>query len=188
MMTTTRGTTMTLTTRKMTHRAMAVLVGLGGALAIGCSGGPADDAESGASAFTSPPLPEAMCSLIAGVDTSGLSDAQPTMRVGGGYRGPDASVMQFQHDVGAIGGTGRYTILKGIGANSVSWYAIDVSHVAQGTVTGVVDQYPSPPVAAGFYRCTYLWGDYVLPHGAKRPYAPEYIVAYDPRGCSSCGQ
>ncbi len=128
-----------------------------------------------------------MCSLIAGVDTSGLSGSQPTMSVGGGYRGTDPSVTSFQHDIASVGAVGYYTILKGVGAGAVSWYAVDVSHVGPGAVTSVVNQYPDAPVTAGLYHCNYLWGDYPLPPGGKRPYVPAYVVAYDPRGCgSSC--
>jgi hypothetical protein len=166
-------------------RVAASLVGLGAALAIGCGGAPPDDAEVSASAVGSAVLPEAMCSLVSGVDTSGLSGGS-TMRVGGGYSGPDASVMQFQQAIGAIGGVGRYTISRGVGVGSVSWYAIDVTHVDRSAVTGVVGQYPGAPVSAGLYSCTYNWGDYVLPVGGKHPYTPKYVVAYDPRGCSSC--
>ena len=171
-------------------RVTAVLVGLGAALAVGCGGAPPDDAEGSASAITPGtlprPLPEAMCSLVSGVDTSGLTSSQPTMRVGGGYRGPDASVMTFQSDIGAISGVARYTIVKGVGVGAVSWYAIDVSYIDRGAVTSVVNQFPWAPVSAGLYHCNYLWGDYVLPVGGKRPYVPAYVVAYDPRGCSSC--
>jgi hypothetical protein len=166
-------------------RVAASLVGLGAALAIGCGGAPPDDAEASAGALAvSNILPEATCTLISGVDTSPISGA--TMRVGGGYYGTDPSVLHFQQAMGAIGGVGHYTISRGVGPNSVSWYAIDVTYIDRGAAAGVVAQYPDAPVSAGLYSCTYNWGDYVLPVGGKRPYTPKYVAAYDPRTCSSC--
>jgi hypothetical protein len=105
-----------------------------------------------------------------------------------GQDGPDRSVLAFQQALMAAGASGIYTVSNGGG--STAWYAMDVSRVGAATVESIVNQYTFAPVSAGYFSCTYLWGDYQLPPsetgGATHPYAPPLVVAYDPRGCNSC--
>jgi hypothetical protein len=132
-------------------------------------------------------LPEAECTLVAGV--SGPGGRPVRMKIGGGSTDP--AVTPFQNEIHAIpgAGAGYYTISTGISPSSPSWYAIDVSHVSSaydGTLTSDVNANTAAPIQAGLYECTYLVGDYQLQPGQKPPYMPAVIVAYDPRACGNC--
>jgi hypothetical protein len=164
----------------------SVLVASTLAVAVaGCSADPGSEASSGADqAYTTmyQHLPEATCTLIAG---NGLAANHPlTMKWGGGYSGPDQHVIDFENAIHAAGGSGNYTI--SYNAAATSWFAIDVTHASSSLVTAAAVQYQSvSPVYSGYYSCDYDWGDYYIPPGGTRPYAPSLIAAFDPRGCGS---
>src|SRR5512140_997910 len=134
-----------------------------GALAVGCSAAAGDEA-TGASTDALTTLPEANCTLIAGSTASEMHTGFAVMRVGGGYTGTDTRITGFVQAVHAAGGTGGYTVFQVQGGLGVSWYAIDVTHVAESTMTSLVNTSPynAPPVSAGYYSCSYNWGDYQL--------------------------
>jgi len=161
-----------------------IIVGLVSVGAVACSAGapPAEHEESSGEALTI--LPEAVCTLIAGVDKSGLQANQLQLKVAGGSS-PDPNVVAFQTQIRSLKvGTLMYTIAA---PGPESWYALDVTGDDSGTVASIVNAYANvSPVWAGYYSCTYLWGDYELPPGGKRPYVPRLISAFDPRACSSC--
>jgi hypothetical protein len=142
--------------------------------ACGAPGG-GEDAANAEQAYT--PMPEGVCTLVAGSDPAHISgNAWPSSHAI--YGGSDANVLAFEQDVGSQGASGTWWV-SGYGTNA--WLAIDASTVAPGTDEALANAWANvAPVNAGYFTCTWLWGDFPLPHGAKRPYVPTRILAFDP--------
>jgi hypothetical protein len=147
------------------------------ALLVVACGAPAEgeSTQTAEQAFT--PMPEGQCILIAGSDPAHLSMSAWPAKVAQ-YPGSDPAVLSFESDVRSNGGKSTWWV-SGFGPNS--WLALDVSGNTSDENTYLANQWANQsPVYAGYFRCNWLWGDFELPVGARRPYVPTQILAFDP--------
>ena len=154
----------------------AVSSGAVALLVVAC-GAPSDaeSTQTSEEAFT--PMPEGQCILVAGSDPAHLSMTAWPERVAT-YPGSDPAVLAFESDVRSNGGASTWWV-SGLGPNA--WLALDVSSNASSENTYLADKWANvSPVYAGYFRCNWLWGDFPLPPGGRRPYVPTQIIAFDP--------
>ena len=149
-----------------------------GAAACGASDGGEEASATGDAVTKYVPMPEGVCTLRAGADPAHLSGNEwPSSAAS--YPGTDPTVSAFQHDAASRGGTGTWWVTGYSGNNA--WLAVDASSMSDADAAALANQWSGvAPVNAGYFTCTWLWGDFELPHGARRPYVPTRIVAFDP--------
>ena len=146
-------------------------------LVVAACGAPADSETTQASTEAFTPMPEGQCILVAGSDPAHLSMNAWPSRVAK-YPGSDPNVLAFESEVETHGGASTWWV-SGRGPNA--WLALDVSGNTSTLNTSLADEWANvPPVYAGYFKCNWLWGDFPLPPGGRRPYVPTQIIAFDP--------